>query len=117
MIYYRGVIMIMTSIIVTLGLQLYIKPHDVAPVPSPIVSNTSVLDSIIASKELTIEMLDEENQKLDMLVRKYEMALGAVRHTNPELYRQFIRHAQFAEKYTTDHEDEFYKENLKYKSK
>jgi hypothetical protein len=108
----------MTSVIVTLSLQLYIKSNNIAPVAqSPVSSNTAELDSIIASQELTIEMIDEENQKLGLLVTKYEMALDAVRHANPELYRQFIRHAQFAEKYTTDHEDEFYKENLKYKSK
>lgn len=98
--------------------HFFFKSDEVAPVAqSPVSSNTAELDSIIASQELTIEMIDEENQKLGILVKKYEMALDAVRYANPELYRQFIRHAQFAEKYTTDHEDEFYKENLKYKSK
>jgi hypothetical protein len=115
--YYRGIVIVMTSIIVTLSLQLYIKSHNSAPFATPIVSSTAVLDSIVASQQLTIKILDQENQNLQILVSKYEMALGAVRHTNPELYRQFIRHAQFAEKYTTDHEDEFYKENLKLKTR
>lgn len=82
---------------------------------APLAEVINPCDSLIASKQASINTINDDYKRIIVLVGKYEMALEAVRYTDPEAYRQFIRHAQFSEQYTAEREDEFYKENLKYK--
>ena len=87
------------------------ETHTAAPLAEVI----NPCDSLVASQQASINTINDDYKRLLILVGKYEMALDAIRYTDHEAYRQFIRHAQFAEQYTAEREDEFYKENLKYK--
>ena len=110
-----GLTIILVSGLTTLCLLLINNrnKHNIMVAPQAEVINPC--DSLVASQQASINTINDDYKRLLILVGKYEMALDAIRYTDHEAYRQFIRHAQFAEQYTAEREDEFYKENLKYK--